>query len=274
MKGKLGWIVALALLGVVVYLLWQRSGGNDLLSAAASGKVTISASADRPDRAHIIVTRSGSGAEALTYTLAAGSLIVPGDDHTQRLMTAETVEIRFAAGETSRELDIETYCLDQFKAPPLEATPMVLSSPGDGGTADNSEYAKLADCLQHSDAALRRRQVALWLVKGGFLDKSYDDATDAATQQSEEELSNELQGRIGSEFAARLRQAAPGISDAEVQRQIDRFTPDKLRARVHDRAVALTRGAFGHAKADAQQLLEQCGYHAATALFFQTAPEG
>ena len=273
MKGKLGWIVALLLALGIAWAKWGGDSGDDLLDAVASGKITVAVSTDRPDRAQITINRA-SGTGELSFTLPAGSVIAAGNDHTQRLMTASKVDIHLAAGATSAEVDVDTYCLDQFKAPPLTPTTMSFVSPQEDIAGDTSENAKLAACLQDGDATLRRRQVALWLVKGGYLDKSYDDATDDATRQFEEELSRELQDRIGSEFAARLRQAKPGISDAEVQRQIARFTPDKLRARVHDQAVSLTRGAFGHAKADASALLEKCGYHAATALFFATAPEG
>ena len=274
MKGRLGWIVAILFALGIAYAKWGGGTGDDLRQAAADNKVTIAITADRPGRAHITVTRARAGSGALHFVLPIGTVLAAADDHSQRLMTAARLEIYVAADQPSVELDVETYCLDQFKPPPLEASPLTLAVPGPDGTSEATEDDKLAACLADSGATLHRRQVALWLVKGRYLDKSYDDATSDATRQFEDELSRELQDKMNSEFAARLRQADPGIGEAEIRRQIARFTPDKLRARVHDKAVSLTRAAFGHARADAFALLEKCGDNAATALFFHTAPDG
>lgn len=265
------WIATIVLMLAAMWLP-GCGGANDLFSAVNNGEVTIAATAERPDRTRVTVTRT-NGAQARSYVLPAGIILMPSNERTQRLMTAATVEVRFAAGETEKAIDVETYCLDQFKTPPLEPTPMVPMAPYQYVAEENNEFAKLADCLQDKGAPLRRRQVAIWIVKGGFLDKSYDEATDEAARQFEDALSLELQERIHGELGTRLRRARPGISDAEVQRQLDRFTADKLRERVRAKAAAMTRQAFGRAKAEAQALLEQCGYPAATARFFQTAPQ-
>lgn len=264
--------IAAILLMLAAVVLQGCGDGNDLFSAVGAGEATIAATADRPDRARVTVTRTG-GSGARSFTLPAGTLLLPSNERTQRLMTAATVEVRFAAGETEKRIDVETYCLDPFRTPPLEPTPMTPMAPYHHAAQENGELTKLADCLQDKDAPLRRRQVAIWIVKGGFLDKGYDEAIDEAKGQFEDALAAELGDRIRAELGTRLRKARPGIGDAEVQRQLDRFTPEELRERVRPKAAAMTRQAFGRARADAQTLLEQCGYPAAAARFFQTAPQ-
>jgi len=276
MKGCLGWLVAIAVVLGGLYW-WSTRPAEDLRIAAAGGKVTIAAVAGDANRATITVTR-GSATGGLIFRLPAGTILSGGGPNTQRLITANSVTIIMAASETEIRQEVETFCLDQFKIPPSPTTPLTLDLPVDqGGSSDAgeegvSETAKLAACLEHSTSTSRDRQVAIWLVKEGFIAKSYDDARREAITSLSHELESEMRQKISTELAARLRQASPTMSEDEIRRQERRFSSGALSGRVRTQAEHLVDKSFADVRSGVGPALQGCSYDTTSLKFFQTAP--
>ena len=276
MKGCLGWIVAIAVVLGALYW-WSTRPAEDLRVAAAGGKVTIAAVAGDANRATITVTR-GSVTGGLYFRLPAGTILSGGGPDSQRLITANSVTIIMAASETEIRQEVETFCLDQFKIPPPPKAPLTLDLAVDqGGSSDAgeegvSETAKLAACLEHSTSTSRDRQVAIWLVKEGFIAKSYDDARSEAITSLSRELESEMRRKISTELAARLRQASPTMSEDEIRRQEQRFSSGALSSRVRTQAEHLVDKSFADVRAGVGPALQGCSYDTASLKFFQTAP--
>ena len=276
MKGCLGWLVAIAVVLGGLYW-WSTRPAEDLRIAAAGGKVTLAAVVGDANRATITVTR-GSATGGLFFRLPAGTILSGGGANAQRLITANSVTIIMAASESEIRQEVETFCLDQFKIPPPPKTSLTLDLAVDqGGSSDAgeegvSETAKLAACLEHSTSTSRDRQVAIWLVKEGFIAKSYDDARREAIASLSRELQSEMRQKISTELAARLRQASPTMSEDEIRRQERRFSSGALSGRVRTQAEHLVDKSFADVRSGVGPALQGCSYDTATLKFFQTAP--
>jgi hypothetical protein len=276
MKGCLGWLVAIAVVLGGLYW-WSTRPAEDLRIAASGGKVTIAAVAGDANRAMITVTR-GSATGGLIFRLPAGTILSGGGSNAQRQITANSVTIIMAASETEIRQEVETFCLDQFKIPPPPTTSLTLDLAVDqGGSSDAgeegvSETAKLAACLEHSTGTSRDRQVAIWLVKEGFIAKSYDDARREAIASLSRELESEMRQKISTELAARLRQASPTMSEDEIHRQERRFSSGALSGRVRTQAEHLVDKSFADVRSGVGPALQGCSYDTASLKFFQTAP--
>lgn len=276
MKGCLGWLVAIAVVLGGLYW-WSTRPAEDLRIAASGGKVTIAAVAGDANRATITVTR-GSATGGLIFRLPAGTILSGGGSNAQRLITANSVTIIMAASESEIRQEVETFCLDQFKIPPPPTTPLTLDLAVDqGGSSDAgeqglSETAKLAACLEHSTGTSRDRQVAIWLVKEGFIAKSFDDARREAITSLSRELESEMRQKISTELAARLRQASPTMSEDEIRRQERRFSSGALSGRVRTQAEHLVDKSFADVRSGVGPALQGCSYDTASLKFFQTAP--
>jgi hypothetical protein len=218
----------------------------------------------------------------LVFRLPAGAILSSSAPGAQRLITANSVTIVMAASENTVEQEVQTYCLDQFKVPPLASTPLTVDLAVDtgqsgGGSADAgdavSETAKLAACLEQSPATSRDRQVAIWLVKEGFIAKSYDDARREAIASLSRELESEMRDKISTQLAARLRQAS-SMSEDEIRREERRFASGSgaLSSRVRAQAEHLVETSFVNVKAGVGPALQGCSYDTASLKFFQTAP--
>ena len=81
-----------------------------------------------------------------------------------------------------------------------------------------------------------------------------------------------MRRKISTELAARLRQAAPSMSEDEIQRQERRFSSGALTSRVKAEAEHLVDKSFADVRAGVGPALQGCGYDTASLKFFQTAP--
>ncbi|MDB5705074.1 MAG: hypothetical protein JWN66_2190 [Sphingomonas bacterium] len=272
MKGCVGWIVALGLVLGILYF-WFTRPLEDLRVAATRGQVDLAVVAGGANSATLTITRRDGVTGRLMFRLPAGTVIASDDSHTQRLITAKAVVVSLDASQTTTQQQIETYCLDQFKVPPVATTPLRidLGSAGDSGEGV-SEISKLADCLEGTSGSARDRQVAIWLVKEGFIEKNYDQARSEAIDSLATELGTEMRRKISTELRARLRQADPSITEEEIRRQEARFSPGKLSARVHGEAERLIDASFANVRGGVDPILKKCAYDTASLAFFQTAP--
>jgi hypothetical protein len=272
MKGCAGWIVALALAVGICYF-WFVRPLEDVRAAAARGQVDLTVAAVGASSATLTVTRRDGVTGRLMFRLPAGTVIANGDPHSQRLITARAVVVTLDASANAVQQQVETYCLDQFKVPPVAASPLRIDPVGTSDAeGDLSEISRLADCLEESSGLARDRQLAIWLVKEGFVGKDYDRARGEAIDALAAELGSEMRRKVSRELRSRLRQADPSISEAELRRQEARFSPGKLAVRVHGEAERLIDTSFANARGNVAPLLQACAYDTATLAFFRTAP--
>jgi len=275
-RGRLVWLaVGLAIAGAVY---WFTGGGDrhSLLRAIKRGDVSYSASAGGAESAggvdgtadiDLTVTRGG-GNGALDFVLPAGFVIHAGD--AQRLMTAVPVAVHIPQGQAQFHQRVETYCLEPFRPPPSAGSSVSLDGGDPGQSPDDAAAAKLTGCLK-DEGEHGERQLGVWLVAQGYLEKPYQDVQATLLAKVRQETADELNAKVSGQMADELRRAIPGASEAQVQRQIDRFAPEKIAARIDAQAKELTDQLLGGFVASKARL-QACGYDPAKLSFFQTAP--
>jgi hypothetical protein len=249
-----------------------------LLDAVQSHQVDVSVSAPSSGQVTITVTRSGSGAggdagdngaDAPTFVLAAGTVISGGDSGVQRLMTAQDATFVFGASTTA-SATVPTYCIDPFKETPGVSTVLAID-PAQQDAEDVGPARKLAQCLRSDQSGAANDQLAIWATTDGFLDKTYDEARSAANDGYRQGLEAQMAKRMQS-FADRLRQAAPTASQADIDREVARFTPAVVSARLDQEAHDMTDRLLAGFLGGGRPLLDKCGYDTASSQFYRTAP--
>lgn len=273
--GRLGWLVA-AVAVVAALILWRehRQDRADLRGAARRGEVTVSLQVQGPDSAQVTVTRTGTGRGRLDFVLPAGVVIRSADGASQALMTAVPVAVRIAGGSAATQVSVETYCLEPLKPSPTIETPVVFAQDAaDSGDLRGDDASKLVQCLRPDFATHGERQLAVWLVAQGYLDKPYDEVREKVDSSLRSELAAGMQRKLATDFPAEFRKRAPNVSDQEIQAQLARFTPERIAERVGAKADAMT-DSFLKGFLAARPLLERCGYKPETLAFFGPRPSG
>lgn len=250
-----------------------------LLDAVQNHQAEVSVSVQTDGEATITVTRpaeaAGGGASSSdagggpTFVLAAGTVISGGDASLQRLMTAQDVTFVFGASTTATAT-VRTYCIDPFKETPGSSTVLTID-PAQQDAADVGPARKLAQCLRNDASISGADQMAIWATTDGFLDKTYDEARSAAYRGYRDGLETEMASRMSS-FGDRLRQAAPNASPEDIDREIARFSPATVSARLDQEATQMVDQLLAGFLGGGRALLDRCGYETASSQLYRTAP--
>lgn len=269
--GRFGWIVVLLVVAGAVF--WWRGGGKatPIAQAVAQSRVNTTISAADATEARITISRGAMAKGALNLVIPAGTLIHSPVEGGQRLMTATAVTVRLGADEPSKTVTVETYCLDQFGLQPTSADSLSFDPSASEDATDGTGPARdLVDCLAPSKATHAARQFAVWMVAGGYLDRSQDDARDAIRRAYRETLGTEARAMMRGPARDRLAQAMPGLTSSQLDDAVDRYVQRRLGAKLDARAEKMTAddlAAFG--SADVRAALDACGHKTADLPFFR-----
>jgi hypothetical protein len=238
MKTWLPWTITALLAAILIYNYWF-SGPMTVSEAAAKNMVGVAVGGfdERSDSVSVTLSRGSASGEVIAV-LPAGTVLNNGDERGQRLMTARTVTLVIAEGAPSTTARIEVYCLDQFSLRPTPTSMLSLPSVGDEGVTEETEPVRqLTECLQKTSAALRVRQLAIWLVGGSYLDQDYDVARERLIDSYRETMATQAEARRG-DFEERIRRKLPNVSRARVDALIESFRARSAAAAIENQARA------------------------------------
>lgn len=272
-RNLVSWLVLALIVGGIVYWFSKGDERLDLLRAGQRGQVDLTLAGDGPSKAGLTVARTGGSGGALYFRLPAGTVIRDPSGASQSLMTAVPATIQLAKHQSTASLALETYCLEPMKPPPGLGSALAFEEEAsDGGAGpDESAARELVTCLKPEAAAHGERQFAVWIVAQGYLEKPYADVQAMLKSSLRSELKAEMTSKVADGFERELRRTASWASEAQIQRQLARFTPQRIETRLEQEADAMTeqylRGLLG-----ARPLLANCGYAVDKLAFFATGP--
>jgi hypothetical protein len=188
MKSWIPWVLVVALAAALLYQC-QR-GPESLGRAVAEHQVSVAVGSFDEGHGTVLVTvsRQPGVAGKISAVLPVGTIIHNLDSQGQRLITAGGVTLVLQPGEDSTSATVEVYCLDQFASQPTVQTSLALAL---AGTSDENvtEYEetepvrKLDACLEKQGFAHKPKQIAVWMVAGGYLDQDYATVRERLFQQ-------------------------------------------------------------------------------------------
>jgi len=219
-------------------------------------------------RVTIRITRAAGASGGLSLIIPAGTVIANGQSEGQRLMTAKTVVVALPDGTSEADQDVEVYCIDEFAETPTPQSVLSVQVPADDEASDETEpLHKLATCLDDKDMPHADKQLAVWLVSSGLLQKSPSDALEAITDSFEQRMIAEKRATLDRDGRQFLKERHPSFSDADIAALLEGELNSEA-AKIHEQAAQGASEQLTRFRANGRAPLEACGYEPSDMLIF------
>lgn len=276
MKRWIVWIIVVALAAALLYQC-RRGEPIPLGRAIANNQLSVTAGSfdEQNDTVVVTVTRQPGTSGKILAALPVGTIIHNRDPDGQRLMTAAGVVVTLQPDETSKSVTVEVYCLDQFALRPTAQTGLALAfaETGEGDVIESAEtepVRKLDECLEGKEFSHKERQVAVWIVAGGYLDQDYSTVMERLFE-AQRQISQAQADKHFSEFAQRTRQQLRNFPANRVEQRIDHYRTEVMPGQVEQHARDETEKLLVRFR-DSRFTLSPCVENPGDKKFFQTVP--
>jgi hypothetical protein len=278
-KGRI-WLLAIAAGIVLAVYQYVTTRPLQLLDAVATHDVTVAIAPivpPIPQTAHsgyalpsarITILRTASTQGDLNVVVPAGTVIRNTSQGGQRLITAVPMTLHISSGDRSAAGTVDVYCIDQFGRPPTSSSHLVLAAPLGG----DDPLASLAQCL-HDKSTPDVAQMAVWLISGNYLDRSYADTRTALITSYETSIREQLSYTIPDGVPPELQQAAPDVSPGVLAAKLAEFRANKLPALIQRTATGRADADLSAMTENAAGALNDCGHDTSHSAFVTTAPQ-
>lgn len=273
---KIFWAVVAAIVVTVIWVSSRPTAALTLDEAVHSGKVSVQfiASGDNGDSANLSISRASGVSAEVVVVIPSGTVLYSSGSNaldTQRLMTAAPVRAVLNDQTPTFNTTIQTYCLDEFAAVPLDRSDLSAEAPQDGGSITTEEMEplqRLADCMASSSLTQADKQLAVWAVKDDLLSKSKDEAlafiTNGLVDRMKKERREQLDGK-----RAQLKEMAPDLGEDDITRAIETEFENGM-PELREIAAQKATEQLNSLIADDQAMLSSCGYQASEKPLFQS----
>jgi hypothetical protein len=252
---------------------WHDRSVNQSLNVAdaiSGGKIEVQLAASGADGNKVTMTLVRPAGVTGTVKVVIPSGTVLYGAATQRLVVALQVSVVLSDETPSITQEVKTYCLDEFATTPSDGYPLAFAPPPGVGSETSEETEplhKLADCLAGSSLSEPDRQLAVWALAGGQLQKTHDEAVQFVTDGLAEQMATERHAQLVAKKPD-LRRIAPTLSNERLDEQIEAEFKEGM-PELHDIASAKAREQVDSFVGHDKDTLSSCGYETSSMAIFQ-----
>jgi hypothetical protein len=234
-----------------------------LASAIAAGKITTQSSFGGGEAPSTITTMRAAGTLGqLTIVIPAGTLLYTQDAFAQRLITAGAVTIVIPNGVAGMNVEMKTFCVDEFATIPLAETPLSFTRPPEENFTRTEEVEplhKLADCMSGSTLSDADKQLAVWAVSSDLLHRSPVEALEFLTSHFQASITRDQDEKIVRDKRPALIRDHPSLSELDIDTLI-RNEMESETAEIYEKAAREATAQLRNFLEHDRELLASCGY--------------